>query len=52
MRVGAPPRPACGEGGGCGLVGAVFWTAEMNIDCDGQATAQCTIDIDAVYRLH
>ncbi len=25
----------------CGLHGAVFWTADMDVDCDGQVTAQC-----------
>lgn len=25
----------------CRLRGAVFWTADMDVDCDGQVTAQC-----------
>ncbi|MEU1252929.1 glycoside hydrolase family 75 protein [Streptomyces chartreusis] len=30
----------------CGKNGAVFWKADMDIDCDGQRTAKCNEDTD------
>lgn len=33
----------------CGLSGAVFWTADMDVDCDGKTTAQCNAQTDPSY---
>ncbi|QTE02112.1 glycoside hydrolase family 75 protein [Streptomyces cyanogenus] len=33
----------------CGKNGAVFWKADMDIDCDGQRTANCNEDRDPWY---
>jgi hypothetical protein len=33
----------------CGLVGAVFWHADMDIDCDGQPSAACNWDTDPSF---
>lgn len=45
------------EGGGlpetvsiCGLPDAVFWKADMDIDCDGQMSAQCNSMTDPYYQ--
>lgn len=34
----------------CGLKGAVFWTADMDIDCDGKETPQCNLQTDPAYQ--
>ncbi len=34
----------------CGLNGAVFWKADMDIDCDGKTTTQCNIHTDPWYQ--
>ncbi|HEY3503913.1 MAG TPA: glycoside hydrolase family 75 protein [Actinocatenispora sp.] len=34
----------------CGKTNAVFWQADMDIDCDGQTTAQCNHDTDPAYQ--
>lgn len=34
----------------CALVGAVFWTADMDIDCDGKETPQCNLQTDPAYQ--
>ncbi len=34
----------------CKLTGAFFWHADMDIDCDGQTTAQCNINADPDYQ--
>lgn len=34
----------------CGLVGAVFWKADMDIDCDGKQSAQCNPNTDPAYQ--
>jgi hypothetical protein len=34
----------------CGLKGAVFWKADMDVDCDGQTTAQCSLATDPAYQ--
>jgi hypothetical protein len=34
----------------CGLNGAVFWKADMDVDCDGKTTAQCNLNTDAAYQ--
>jgi hypothetical protein len=42
-----------GEGGSvpvCGANGAVFWKADMDIDCDGRTTDQCNSDADPWYQ--
>jgi hypothetical protein len=33
----------------CGKNGAVFWKADMDIDCDGQRTEQCNEDTDCCF---
>ncbi|WP_020668519.1 glycoside hydrolase family 75 protein [Amycolatopsis nigrescens] len=33
----------------CGANGAVFWKGDMDIDCDGQRTAQCNEDTDCCF---
>lgn len=45
------------EGGGlpetvdiCGLPNAVFWKADMDIDCDGQMSVQCNSMTDPYYQ--
>ncbi|MEU3618434.1 glycoside hydrolase family 75 protein [Streptomyces sp. NPDC006872] len=34
----------------CGKNGAVFWKADMDIDCDGQRTSKCSEDTDPWYQ--
>jgi hypothetical protein len=34
----------------CGLQGAVFWQADMDVDCDGKTTTQCNLNTDAAYQ--
>ncbi|MEU3979120.1 glycoside hydrolase family 75 protein [Streptomyces sp. NPDC026672] len=34
----------------CGKNGAVFWKADMDIDCDGQRTANCSESTDPWYQ--
>lgn len=34
----------------CGLKGAVFWKADMDVDCDGQRTTRCNEDRDPWYQ--
>ncbi len=34
----------------CGLTGAVFWQADMDIDCDGKTTPQCNSTTDPAYQ--
>jgi hypothetical protein len=34
----------------CGAKGAVFYKADMDIDCDGQTTDQCNEDTDCCYQ--
>ncbi|WP_406375121.1 glycoside hydrolase family 75 protein [Streptomyces sp. NBC_00647] len=34
----------------CGKNGAVFWKADMDIDCDGQVTAKCNGDTDPWFQ--
>ncbi|MEU6064335.1 MULTISPECIES: glycoside hydrolase family 75 protein [Streptomyces] len=34
----------------CGKNGAVFWKADMDIDCDGQRTTNCNEDRDPWYQ--
>ncbi|MFF9407521.1 glycoside hydrolase family 75 protein [Streptomyces anandii] len=34
----------------CGKNGAVFWKADMDVDCDGQRTADCNEDRDPWYQ--
>jgi hypothetical protein len=34
----------------CRLNGAFFWTADMDIDCDGQSTAECNATTDPAYQ--
>lgn len=43
------------DGGGtptvdiCGLTGAVFWKADLDVDCDGKMTAKCSLATDPDY---
>jgi len=34
----------------CGLSGAVFWKADMDVDCDGKMSTQCNLSTDAAYQ--
>jgi hypothetical protein len=34
----------------CDKTGAVFWKADMDIDCDGQRTAQCNENTDCCFQ--
>lgn len=34
----------------CGANGAVWWQADMNIDCDGVTTVECNINTDPAYQ--
>ena len=34
----------------CGLTGAVFWQADMDIDCDGKTTTTCNSSTDPAYQ--
>ncbi|MGW5716517.1 glycoside hydrolase family 75 protein [Amycolatopsis sp. NPDC003865] len=34
----------------CDANGAVFWKADMDIDCDGQRSSQCNEDTDCCYQ--
>ncbi|MFJ2173081.1 glycoside hydrolase family 75 protein [Streptomyces sp. NPDC087851] len=34
----------------CDTKGAVFWKADMDIDCDGQLTARCNHEADPYYQ--
>ncbi len=33
----------------CGLTGAVFWQADMDVDCDGKQSAECNLNTDPAY---
>lgn len=33
----------------CGAQGAVFWKADLDIDCDGRASAHCNSEADPLY---
>ncbi|MFI6859652.1 glycoside hydrolase family 75 protein [Streptomyces sp. NPDC050421] len=34
----------------CGMNGAVFWKADLDIDCDGQVTKACNVDTDPYFQ--
>lgn len=34
----------------CGREGAVFWTADLDVDCDGRASEQCNARADPDYQ--
>lgn len=34
----------------CGLVNAVYWQADMDIDCDGKITTQCSLQTDPAFQ--
>lgn len=34
----------------CGLNGAVFWSADMDIDCDGKPSALCSLQTDPAFQ--
>ena len=34
----------------CGLPGAVFWKADLDVDCDGKMTAKCNSQTDPAYQ--
>ena len=33
----------------CGLTGAVYWKADLDVDCDGKMTAKCNLTTDPDY---
>jgi hypothetical protein len=33
----------------CGLTGAVFWKADLDVDCDGKQSAECNLTADPDY---
>lgn len=33
----------------CGLTGAVFWKADLDVDCDGKMSAKCSLSTDPDY---
>ena len=34
----------------CGLPGAVFWKADLDVDCDGIESAQCNLNTDPAFQ--
>jgi hypothetical protein len=34
----------------CGLTSAVFWKADLDVDCDGKMSTQCNINTDPAYQ--
>jgi len=34
----------------CGLTGAVFWKADLDVDCDGKETPQCNLSTDPAFQ--
>lgn len=34
----------------CGGPGIVFWTADLDVDCDGKETPQCNLQTDRAYQ--
>jgi hypothetical protein len=34
----------------CGLKGAVFWKADLDVDCDGKQSAPCNLQTDGAYQ--
>ncbi|HEY4178532.1 MAG TPA: glycoside hydrolase family 75 protein [Kofleriaceae bacterium] len=34
----------------CGATGVVFWTADMDVDCDGKMTPECNLQADPAYQ--
>jgi hypothetical protein len=34
----------------CGLSSAVFWKADLDVDCDGKMSAQCNLTADPAYQ--
>lgn len=34
----------------CGMNGAVFWKADLDVDCDGQVTKACNLDTDPWFQ--
>lgn len=34
----------------CGLVGAVFWKADLDVDCDGKQSTVCNVSTDPGYQ--
>lgn len=47
--VGGPFDSDEGDVSICGFPGAVAWTADMDIDCDGQESEQCNLGTDPSY---
>ncbi|MFJ6433397.1 glycoside hydrolase family 75 protein [Streptomyces sp. NPDC091416] len=42
---GAPPSVPV-----CGMNGAVFWKADLDIDCDGEVTRACNVETDPWFQ--
>jgi len=34
----------------CGLANAVFWKADLDVDCDGKTSTQCNLNTDPAYQ--
>lgn len=34
----------------CALTGAVFWKADLDVDCDGKPSAKCSLQTDPAYQ--
>lgn len=34
----------------CGVPGAVVWTSDLDVDCDGVMTTKCNLSTDAAYQ--
>lgn len=47
--VGGPFDSDGGDVNICGFTGAVAWTSDMDIDCDGQMSDQCNLGTDPSY---
>ena len=42
--------PICATTGAGTTGGAIFWTGDMDIDCDGKTTAECNVSTDCCYQ--
>ena len=42
--------PICATTGAGTTSGAIFWTGDMDIDCDGKSTTECNVNTDCCYQ--
>jgi hypothetical protein len=42
--------PICATTGAGTTGGAVFWTSDMDVDCDGKSTTECNVNTDCCYQ--